>query len=68
MFPFIVSMMIDSQPPVIEFIDSKDDSRMTYLIVNDCKVKIVKSRLNDMEYIITAVNTTCGAKLSKDTK
>lgn len=62
MFPFIVAALIQSPSlPDIEFMDSRDDSRITYVIVNKtCKVKINKAELRDYDGIIERVLKKCG--------
>lgn len=48
-------------PPNIDVIDSRDDSKATYFIVNDtCKVKINKAELKDYDKVVTKVLDVCG--------
>lgn len=63
MYPLILAALIQYPVlgPTIDFVDSRDDSKMTYIIVNDtCKVKIKKSDLNDYDAIIDIVMKKCG--------
>lgn len=45
--------------PNVEFIDSRDDNRYTYVIVQNCTAPILKTKLNDMCYIMKIVNNEC---------
>jgi hypothetical protein len=47
----------------IDIIDSRDDSAVCYLVVNDCKAKVMKARLGDMCYILRIVNDVCHINL-----
>lgn len=50
--------------PTVEFMDSRDDSSKTYVIVRHdnktCKVLINKTELKDYDKIITVVMEKCG--------
>ncbi len=47
--------------PTVSFIDSRDDSKITYVIVNDsCKVKIKKTELRDYDSVVEKVFKACG--------
>ena len=47
--------------PTISFVDSRDDNKITYVIVNEtCKVKILKSELKDYDSIVNKVFKKCG--------
>lgn len=47
--------------PTIDFIDSKDDSKVAYIIIDDnCKVKINKSELKDYDKLVRRVLAKCG--------
>jgi hypothetical protein len=50
-------------PIDINIVDSRDDSKLTYLIVNDCKVSVLKVKLNDICYVMKLVNSTCHIEL-----
>ena len=52
-------------PALIEIIDSRDDISITYVIINNCKVPIKKSRLNDFCYVLDTVETACRVELDK---
>jgi hypothetical protein len=51
-------------PVTIEIIDSRDDNKLTYILVNNsCKVPILKTKLNDLCYIMRVVGNTCHIEL-----
>ena len=52
-------------PVDINIVDSRDDSKLTYLVVSECKVPILKVKLNDLCYIMKLVNETCHIELDE---
>lgn len=50
--------------PTVEFMDSRDDSRKTYVIITHenktCKVLVNKTELKDYDKIIAVVMEKCG--------
>lgn len=50
--------------PVVEFMDSRDDSRYTYVTVEKdfktCKIKILKTDLKDYDRVVAVVTEKCG--------
>lgn len=48
------------QPDInIQVIDSRDDSRYTYFMANDCHFKALKARIDDLCYIMRIVENEC---------
>lgn len=47
----------------VKVVDSRDDSRYTYFMADDCKFMALKSKLNDMCYIMRIVDNVCHLKL-----
>lgn len=60
----ILVMNIQALPPSIEFTDSHDDSRYTFVTVEHdfktCKIKILKADLKDYDRVIAVVMEKCG--------
>lgn len=50
-------------PINISIIDSRDDVKLTYVVVNDCKVPVLKTKINDACYVLMLVNDVCHIKL-----
>lgn len=50
----------------VEVLDSRDDSRYTYFLIDNCKFMALKSKLNDECYIMHIVGKECHIQL--DTK
>jgi hypothetical protein len=49
----------------VDIIDSRDDSKTTYVVVDDdCKVSVQKKNLSDMRKIIEKVNRECDLDLN----
>lgn len=55
-----------NQPIDFSILDSKDDPAVVYIVANDCKVKILKSKLNNICYVMKVVGDVC--RISFDTK
>ncbi len=53
-------------PIDISVFDSRDDSKLVYVVVGDCKAPILKVKLNDLCYVLKIVNNVCHLEL--DTK
>jgi len=53
-----------SVPPLtIDVIDSRDDNRFVFVIVNDkCKIEISKQELKDYDLVVQKVMQTCGVR------
>lgn len=51
----------NSEPFAI--IDSRDDSRIAYIISGDCKAPILKAKIKDMCYILKVVGNVCHMEL-----
>lgn len=47
----------------LEIVDSRDDSKMTYVILDSCQVKVAKVKLNDLCYIMRLINNECHVDL-----
>ncbi len=52
-------------PAQIEIIDSRDDSSLAYIIINNCKVPIKKVKLNNFCFVLDAIEATCHITLDK---
>jgi len=52
-------MLVASQTLDIQIIDSVDDNRVTFVIVNGCKVAILKAKIKDMCYVLKLVGNIC---------
>lgn len=61
-----VLTILQSTPPEISIIDSRDDAKSSYVIVNNCKVKIKKTELNDFDALLEKVNKACNLNLKKE--
>ncbi len=66
MIPMILLALINiPYTNTVEFIDSKDDPSITYLIINnECKVKLKKTELKDWDRVLNKVEKQCETKLS----
>lgn len=66
MIPMILLAMLNiPYTNTVEFIDSKDDPAITYLIVNgECKVKLKKTELRDWDLVVKKAEKQCDMKLS----
>ncbi len=53
-----------AMPPTVEFIDSNDNPKKTYLVINHdnktCKLLINKSELKDYDKILAVAMEKCG--------
>lgn len=45
--------------PNVEIIDSRDDSRYTYIVVDQCAAKVLKTRIKDECYVMRIVGNKC---------
>lgn len=45
-----------------EFVDSRDNPRITFIIIGNCKVEIDKAELKDYDKIIKKVEEICKIK------
>lgn len=43
----------------ISILDSQDDAKMVYIVANECKVKILKVKLNNLCYIMKVLGDVC---------
>lgn len=53
-------------PIDISIVDSRDDAKVCFIVVDDCRVSILKTKLNDLCYIMKVVGDICHIQL--DTK
>lgn len=64
LYALLVAMNISALPPAIEFTDSRDDSRYTFVTVEHdfktCKIKILKADLKDYDRVVAVVMEKCG--------
>ncbi len=51
--------------PVIQVIDSRDNDKIVFVIVDKCVVPVLKAKINDIEYIIQIVDEKCHLRLAK---
>lgn len=50
----------------IAIIDSRDDNKVTWILVNDCAVKVKKADLDkNPDKVVNQVNKTCGLDLDE---
>lgn len=47
----------------VQVLDSRDDSRYTYFMADNCKFMALKSKLNDLCYIMRIVDNVCHIQL-----
>ena len=60
-FALLTAMNMAALPPRIDIIDSRDNPKVTYIIVNEtCKVRVNKAELKDYDRIIAVVMEKCG--------
>lgn len=52
--------------PNIDVIDSRDDNRYTFVVVDKCKAPILKTKVNDICYILRVVNDVCHIQLDSN--
>jgi hypothetical protein len=66
MMPLILAALFNMTPePSIDFIDSQDDPKVTYLIINKtCKVPLFKTELRDWDEVVRKAERICGSALS----
>jgi hypothetical protein len=60
--------MLQASPPMISIVDSKDDSRMTFVVIDNCKVEIRKTELKDFDAVLAKVDKVCKLNLQRDEK
>ncbi len=51
--------------PVIEIIDSDDDSKLAYVLINNCKAPTMKAKIGDFCYVLEVIGRICNVKLDK---
>lgn len=52
--------------PVVEIIDSRDDAKITYVVVGQCKTPVLKARINQTCYILRLIDDVCHIDLGVD--
>lgn len=50
-------------PMNVEIIDSRDDSSLVYIIVNNCKVSVKKVKIKDFCYVLKIIGDKCHISL-----
>lgn len=65
MMPLILAALFNITPqPSIDFIDSQDDPKVTYLIINKtCKVTLFKAELRDWDSVVRKAEKQCNSEL-----
>lgn len=58
-------VMLQQNLPTISIVDSRDDSRVAFVTVNNCRVEVKKTELKDMDAVVEKVNKLCKLGLSK---
>jgi len=60
-----VLLALNTVTPIdIDIIDSRDDSRFVFVIVNKkCKLEISKQQLKDYDFVVKKVVDLCGVQL-----
>lgn len=59
--PLILAALLEVRQPQIDIIDSRDDNKISYIIVNNtCKVAVNKVELKDYDTVIDKVLKHCG--------
>lgn len=64
-YALLAAINLSTLPPTIEFIDSKDDDKITYLFITKpnekpCAVRINKAELKDYDRAIAVAMERCG--------
>ncbi len=54
--------------PDISIYDSKVDNKTVWILVDDCAVKIDKSKIKDTSYVIDEIERFCNLKIEKKAK
>jgi len=49
--------------PHLSIIDSRDDAKIVYVIVDNCKTVVAKAKIKDVCYVLTLVDRTCHLNL-----
>lgn len=62
---FILMAMLQVPPPVISIVDSKDDSKTSFVMIDNCKVAVKKTELKDFDAVVEKVSRICGLDLSQ---
>lgn len=67
MMPMILFALMNAPlQNTIDVVDSKDDSTMSFIIVNDtCRVNVLKTEFKDWDKVVTKVEKECGLELSQ---
>jgi len=53
-----------AQPINVDIVDSRDDSRFVFVIVNKkCKLEVSKQQLKDYDLVVQKVMDLCGVQL-----
>lgn len=61
MIPMILIALLNMPlENTIDIVDSKDDSRISYVIVSNCKVKVFKIEFKDWDKVVRKVEKECG--------
>ncbi len=55
--------MQTTQATNMAIVDSRDDSKVSFIIIGDCKVPFTKAKVNDMCYILKIVGNVCHLEL-----
>ncbi len=56
----LASLTTTDFKPTVDFIDSRDDASITYVIIDQtCKVAVKKKELKDYDKVITKVMKAC---------
>lgn len=59
--PFILVALLKVKQPEIDIVDSIDDSKIVYIIVNNtCKIAVDKVELKDYDKVVNTVMAKCG--------
>lgn len=58
-----VLLAVNLWMPEISFLDSKDDAKSVFLVVDDCTFKMAKTKRYDIKYIEKMIDEKCGFKI-----
>jgi len=66
MMPMILFALMNAPlQNTIDIVDSKDDSAVSFVIVNDsCRVSVLKTEFKDWDKVVTKVEKQCGLLFS----
>ncbi len=59
MWLFLTLSLAHAGSPSVEFIDSRDDNSITWLLIDDCAVPLKKTKLKDDVYIDAQIEKIC---------